>query len=99
MDSGQLPVDSGDSSADTSLENASAPIPQSALRSPQSDSSSLRLKYLGDCPESEHLRDYAAEARVGSPHVSKGSSRLQSARNALTDGILDGSYLKYLKGP
>jgi len=106
VDSGQLPVDSGDSFADTSLENASAPIPQSAIRSPQSNSSSLvphhsslRFKYLGDCPESEHLRDYAAEARVGSPHVSKGSSRLPSARNALTDGILDGSYLRYLKGP
>jgi hypothetical protein len=54
----------------------------------------LGLNYLGLALESKHL----PTPRVSSPHVSKGSRRLPSARSALINGMIDGSYGKYLLG-
>ena len=54
----------------------------------------LGLNYLGLALESKHL----PTPRVSSPHVSKGSRQPPSARTALVNGIIDGSYGKYLLG-
>jgi hypothetical protein len=68
----------------------------SALRIPHS--AFLGLNYLGLSLESKHLPPPRVSPRVSSPHVSKGSSRLPSATEALAQGIIDGSYAKYLLG-
>jgi hypothetical protein len=54
----------------------------------------LGLNYLGLSLESHHL----PAPRVSSPHVSKGSFGRQSSREALLNGMTDGSYRRYLLG-
>lgn len=62
--------------------------------------SSPEFKYLGDCEESEHLRDYASEALRKDREEKRRLKRSwkQSNKEFLVDGMLNGSYKKYLKG-
>ena len=60
----------------------------------------LGLTYLGPSTELDHLRDYQHEARLAEAARQSEQKRLlkRSARTAIFDGIIDGSYAKYLKG-
>jgi len=58
------------------------------------------LTYLGTCSEEQHLFDYAAEALHAQRAEELQLKRLwkRSSKEILVDGILDGSYGRYLKG-
>lgn len=59
----------------------------------------LGLNYLGLSLEPKHLPvPRIGSPRVSSAHVSNGSRRLPTATEALEQGIIDGSYAKYLLG-
>ncbi len=79
--------------------------------SPHSEGPFLGLTLLGTSSESDHLRNYAAEAqrvfsppvspRVSSPHVSKGSpsnpkSKIQNSKS-IVDMFLSREYWRYLE--
>ncbi|MGH9948218.1 MAG: AAA family ATPase [Pyrinomonadaceae bacterium] len=59
-----------------------------------------QFNFLGTTEESVHLRDYAAEAskREHRERTDLRRFRSRSARSAMIDGLMDGSYAKYLKG-
>ncbi len=67
--------------------------------SPVSPSPFLGFTFLGIGPESDHHRDYAAEALEAELDHQKALHRLRtrSAREAMVHGIIDGSYDRYLK--
>ena len=56
--------------------------------------------YLGSSAEEQHLFDYAAEALHAQRAEERQLKRLRRRRSKeiLVDGILDGSYVRYLKG-
>jgi len=63
-------------------------------------SSPLNAAYLGNSSEKQHLIDYAAEALHAQRAEERQLKRLwkRSSKEILVDGILDGSYVRYLKG-
>lgn len=82
------------------LRSASSPLVHDASDVLTFQFKDNEFKYLGNCEETEHLRDYAAEAlraKRDEEHKRKRELR-RSNTQFLTDGILDGSYMKYLKG-
>lgn len=70
----------------------SSDSPLSTLNSP--------LVYLGPSKEHDHLRDYEAEALAEELSHQRELKRLRnrSSKDILVDGVLDGSYGRYLKG-
>lgn len=60
----------------------------------------LGFTYLGTCQEQQHLRDYAAEALAATRAHEAQLKKLwrRSPKEILVDGVIDGSYGKYLKG-
>ena len=70
--------------------------PPSAIRDPQLSS----FTFLGPSNEQDHLRNYTAEALEADREHDRQLKKLQrrSNRAVLVDGILDGTYMKYLKG-
>ncbi len=83
--------------ADGVVENSSNP--HSAIRDPQSQGPFLSLTHLGPSAESDHLRDYAREALDAERQEKERLRKLRSrsSRATLIDGILDGTYARYLK--
>lgn len=58
------------------------------------------MTFLGMASENDHLRDYPAEALAATRAHQTELKKLwrRSSKEVLVDGILDGSYGKYLKG-
>jgi hypothetical protein len=84
-----------------SAETALVPmIPHSAIRTPHSPGPFLGFEYLGPASESDLTRDYAAEANEAKRLHEQERKRLSKrcSKEILVDGILDGSYGRYLKG-
>jgi hypothetical protein len=67
---------------------------------PQGQTSFLGLTHAGLSKESDHYRDYAAEALAKEQAHERQLKRLarRSSKTVLLDGMIDGSYLRYLKG-
>ncbi|HRI02762.1 MAG TPA: hypothetical protein PLL77_03370 [Pyrinomonadaceae bacterium] len=58
----------------------------------------LGFEYLGPASESDLTRDYAAEQRAAEAQERSRIRKLQrSSKEILVEGILDGSYARYLK--
>ena len=75
-------------------------IPHSAIHTPHSAGPFLGFEYLGPASESDLTRDYAAEANEAKRLHEQERKRLSKrcSKEILVDGILDGSYGRYLKG-
>ncbi|MGB2752079.1 MAG: AAA family ATPase [Pyrinomonadaceae bacterium] len=59
----------------------------------------LGFEYLGPASESDLTRDYAAEQRAAEAQERSRIRKLQrSSKEILVNGVLDGSYARYLKG-
>ena len=59
----------------------------------------LGFQYIGVAPESDLIRDHERERREAEARERSRLRKLQrSSREILVDGILDGSYERYLKG-
>jgi hypothetical protein len=71
-------------------ENSTENYPLSVVHCPF-----LGFTYLGPSSETDHLRDYAAEAL--NPQSAIRNPKLKSSRSTLIDGILSGEYQKYLE--
>jgi hypothetical protein len=58
-----------------------------------------KFKYLGPSSEFDHLRDYAAEALAAERREQEALRKLRtrSSKAALIDGLLDGTYARYLE--
>ncbi|MBK7392726.1 MAG: AAA family ATPase [Chloracidobacterium sp.] len=81
----------GSSSSDSSL------VPRHS--SLEMASPFLGFEYLGPASESDLTRDYAAEQRAAEAQERSRIKKLQrSSREILVNGVLDGSYGRYLKG-
>jgi hypothetical protein len=97
MDSGQLIEDSKGT-------RQSLPASENFLASSNSPLSTINYqlppRYLGSSAENDHLRDYAAEAIAAQRAEERQLKRLwkRSSKEILVDGLIDGSYQKYLKG-
>jgi hypothetical protein len=63
------------------------------------DLTPFQQRFVGDCAESEHLRDDAAETLRTKREKERQlkCSWKQSNKDFLLDGMLNGSYTKYLK--
>ncbi|CAN5349132.1 hypothetical protein BH10ACI3_BH10ACI3_14620 [soil metagenome] len=77
--------------------------PNSRLTTPHSELPKgpfLGFTYLGTAPESDLIRDYQAEALAADRARETQLKRLRTrtSKDVLVDGILDGSYARYLKG-
>ncbi|MEP6788941.1 MAG: hypothetical protein ABJB40_10955, partial [Acidobacteriota bacterium] len=90
----------GRSSGFTANRQPSSAVVHSASCIVHSKGPFLGFKYLGPSFESDHLRDYAAESLAADLAHERElrSLRTRSAREALVDGFIDGSYGRYLKG-
>ena len=95
VDVGGVRLQPGGGSPDEVLTFASGNSPLSALRCPL-----VGFAYLGLTSEEQHLIDYAAEAL----HAQRAEERQlkrswkRSSKEILVDGLIDGSYVRYLKG-
>ncbi len=91
----QVPQNLAPTSNEVLTYELNARDPRSDIRDPRS-----ALTYLGPSQESDHLRNYAAEAEAAIRARESALKRLRtrSAREAMVDGILDGSFRRYLLG-
>lgn len=78
------------SSSDLSLVTRPSSLPRTPF---------LGFEYLGVAPEIDLTRDYAAEQRAAEAQERSRIKKLQrSSKEILVNGVLDGSYGRYLKG-
>ncbi|MFM9905451.1 MAG: AAA family ATPase [Pyrinomonadaceae bacterium] len=79
----------GSSSSDSSLVTRPSSLPANPF---------LGFEYLGVSPEIDLTRDYAAEQRAAEAQERSRIKKLQrSSKEILVNGVLDGSYARYLK--
>lgn len=84
-----------DAAADGVVLSSSENYPLSTVSCPF-----LGMTFLGMASENDHLRDYAAEALAATRAHQAQLKKLwrRSSKEILVDGVIDGSYGKYLKG-